>query len=359
MKHSARLFFILAAILAVPSIATSAVPTAKKDKAAEPAAEVSSAPHQYNSDASLSFGMPISITVVATSSNEGAARSALSSAVGRALSFDREFFSEGGAESQINALQHGQSLTLSQDGFDFISRSVKLATLTGGWFDITTPSQKNMFQKKDWRRVSLDENAKTISFKSDGMAVDLKKIAPGFVADIVMDELAKQGFTNAMVEVGPVHRNSGRDIFTPWNIQIGFGEKNGDGNAYRAYRYNISNVAAATVSPDGLGKGLVDPLSKKPVADNSIRSITILAADAMTATAFALAAYTVGPKFGLQYVEAHPETRGIMVDMGGNLLASRGLNVVAAPEREDAPQASAAGGPNDLRQREREENAEK
>ncbi|MFA4874598.1 MAG: FAD:protein FMN transferase [bacterium] len=358
MKQSTRILIVLAIILSIPALASTAVPTAKKEKAAEAAIESSPSLHQYTTQGTLGGGQPISITVVAPSSDEGSARAALSAALGRAMAFEREFFAEGGVESQLNALKRGQPLTLSADGFEFISRSVKLATLTGGWFDITAPSQKNWFQKKDWRRISLDETAKTVTFKSDGMAVDFHRIAPGFATDIAMDELAKQGFTNAMAEVGPVHRNSGRDIFTPWNIQIGFGENSTDGNAYRAYRYNISNVAAATVTPSGLGKGLVDPLNKKPVSDNAMRSITILAADATTATAYALAAYTVGPKFGLQYVEAHPETRGIMVDVSGNLLASRGLNIVTAPERDDNKQATADGGSNDLRQKQREESQE-
>lgn len=346
----------LALVILIPAFATSAVPTAKKDNVAEQ--KTVSSPHQYTQQASLVTGAPITITVVASSSQEASARSAISAALSRALTFDRDFFSDNGIESQLTNLKRGQTVSLSQDGFDFVSRAIDLAILTGGWFDITAPSPKSLFQKKDWRRIALDSNTRTISFKSSGMLVDAKKVAPGFVADLVIDELVKQGFTNAKVEVGPVHKNSGRDIFTPWSIQIGFGEKTQEDNAFRAYRYDISNVAAATVTPEGLGNGLIDPGNKKQISSRGLRSVTIFAADAMTANAFALAAYTIGPKYGMQFVEAHPETRGIMVDPKGRLLASHGINFIPAPERQDIEQTGPNGGSNDLRQKEREESQE-
>lgn len=363
MKKTTRILILMAVLaMLVPAVASTAVTTDKADKTAEkPAPVTSSAPHQYSSQATLLQGMPIAATVVATGSESAGAQQAISSALARATTFDRELFGENGIESQLTSLQPGQKLTLPPDVYAFFRKVVDLATLTGGWFDVAGPSDKGLFTQRDWRRIHLDDATNTISFKSTGMTLDLKRAALGYEVDLALDQLIKDGYVNAMVTAGPVSRNIGRDIFTPWQIEIGFGSNpDQDATAYRANRYRISNVAAATVTPQGLGAALIDPRNKKPVANAAMRSITIIAADATTATAYALAAYTVGPKFGLQFVEAHPETRGIMVDGSGNLLASRGFTIVSAPQDEQtAEQAAAAtGGSNDLRQKQNEEKSE-
>jgi thiamine biosynthesis lipoprotein ApbE len=364
MKRLTHAVVALAALLALAlplSAATSAPKEAKAAKVASaPALESPSIKRQYTAASQLAIGVPVQVTIVATSSEGAQAQAAASAAIARAVTFDQAFFAEGGIAQQLSTLPPGQPLTLPPDGFEFLSRAVKLATLTGGWFDIAGPSAKSFFTKRDWRRIALDEKAHTVTLKSSGMALDLSRAAIGFVADLVMEDVTKQGFADAMVEVGSVHRNSGKDIFTPWNITIGFGDGDASENAHRAYRYDITNVAAATVTADGLGANLLDPRNKKPVDGSAIRSITVLAADAMTAEAFALAAYTIGPKFGLQFIEAHPETRGILVDRSGRVLASRGLTIVAASqEQSDAQRAAAAlGGSNDLRQKQNEERME-
>jgi thiamine biosynthesis lipoprotein ApbE len=362
MKRVTPVLFSLAALLclALPLSTSASAPEkaekAKVEKAAAPV-EAPSGRHQYGSQIPLTTGIAAQATVVASSSEAGRAQAALAAAFSRAQAFDQEFFTEGGVEAKLASLPQGQALALSPDGFEFFKRAVSLATLTGGWFDITGPSGKSFFTKKDWRRLSLDDRARTIALRSSGMAFDLRRAAAGYEADLLLDELSKQGFTDAMVQVGDVHRNIGKDIFTPWNITLEFGAGSDTESARRALRYDIQNIAAATVNPQGMGSKLTDPLNKKVVDALGMRSITVFAADAMTATAFALAAYTIGPKFGLQFIEAHPETRGIMVDRGGNMLASRGLTIVAASHEQSEEQraAAAVGGSNDLRQKEREE----
>lgn len=362
MKAFFRTTALITALLAIPLSASTALTTDKKAKEgdATKASETvsSSAPRQFNSQAPLVNGTPLVATIVATGAESGSAQAAISRALSRATTFDRELFTEGGIESQLAQLEVGKPLTLSPDVYAFFKKVVDLATLTGGWFDVTGPSSKSLFTKNDWRRLALDDKASTITLKSKGISLDLRRAAVGYEVDLALAQLVSDGFVNAMVEAGPVSRNIGHDIFTPWKVEIGFGDSTTEEskNAYRARQYAISNVAIATITPDGLGKGLIDPRNKKPVSSLGIRSLTIVAADALTATSYALAAYTVGPKFGLLFVEAHPETRGIMVDQQGNLMASRGFSIVRASNDEPtAQQAAVSGGPNDLRQKQNEE----
>ena len=117
----------------------------------------------------------------------------------------------------------------------------------------------------------------------------------------------------------------------------------------------VPTAAAATVTPNGLGRGLIDGRNKEPVADGVMTSITIFANDATTATAFALAAYAVGPKHGIVYVEKHPEVKGVMVDNGGQLVASNGLGSTNKTITNRWPAEGTNRGPNNLGQKRREE----
>ena len=362
-----------AALLLLPAIAFPAV----TDAGANPATPPSSGLRQFEMSAALSDGTHLSITIAASSVDEARARAAMSGAVGRADSFYRGMLSEGGVADQLNALSAGKPMELSPDAYAVISKAVDIAAVTGGWYDPAGPSPSNWLTQRDWRRIRLDDASRTITFRSDGMKLDLRAISLGYAADIAMESITGSGFANARVEAGSICRIAGRDIFTPWKVQIGFGETGKAGAstageaskfAHRAFAYNVTNIAAATVTDEGLGAGLIDPKSKKPVASRKVKSVTVLAADATTAATYGLAAWTLGPRIGMRFIEQHPEVKGVLVDNDGRLFASEGLGssnapAEAAPDasavsgdaQTEAPKASHGLGPADLKQKQAEE----
>ena len=360
------------AILLLPAIAVPAVTTAK----AKTEAPVSSGTRQFGMQTTFADGVPLTMTIVASSGDEGRAGAAMASAAQRAQGLARELFGESGLEGKLANLPAGQPIELSPDAFAMIEKAVAIAAVTRGWYDIAGPSPGSWFTQRDWRRIDLDGAKRTIAFRSDRMQLDLRHIAQGYAVDLAMEAIAQAGFPDAKVEVGGVSRISGRDIFTPWTIEVGFGN-DAAAKAQRAFAYNLTNVAAATVTGDGLGAGLIDPKSKKPVPGTMMRSLTALAADATTATAYALAAWTLGPRIGMRFIEEHPEVKGMLVDNGGRLFASQGLagatgqpsdaaametEAIAAettaetPPQQNLPAASAADrGPTDMKQKQLEE----
>ena len=353
-RRSLRIFATL--LLLIPVTAHTAVTTVKQEKAPQPS--TASVTRQFTLESQISGGVPVSMTIVALSSEEGAAKAAMSQAVSRISSFSSELFSSGGVEEKINALKMGESLPLSDENFGFLSRVLDLCALTNGWFDIASSAQKSMILQRDWRRIRLNRETKSISFKSNGVGVDLKRIAQGYATDLALGEIQKAGFANALVRIGSAERNIGRDIFTPWSFQIGFGNR-GDKLARRALNYSLSNVAATTVTSHDLGSGLMDPHSKQLASGNGSQSITVIAADASTSTAYALAAFVLGAKNGLKFVLSHPESKGIMVDSDGNLVASAGFGNASSTAAIESQRKSASdGGPNDLRQKENEERSD-
>ena len=309
---------------------------------------------QFNGSASLPDSTNVSITVVTNDADEKAAQLAISQTLSEVKKIFDELFATDGVEEKLNHLPKNQSLQIPEASFDLISKAVNLSALTNGWFDITAVSPKNSFTQRDWRRISLDPATRSIVFKSDSMRVDLKNIALGYAADVAMKALLNAGFNDAMVEIGPVRKISGNDIFTPWNLKIPFGDEGS--LAHRAYGYNLTNISIATVTPDGLAKDLIDARSKRPINLRMMKNITVFAADATSAVAYAISAYTIGPKFALQFIKKHPEVKGIMVDNVGNLFVSEGFELKNAQLLSEAPPLNYKDrGPNDVRQKEAEE----
>jgi len=349
MRSRLRIAAIALAALLVPAVASTAM--------TEEGSPASGGGRQFTVEGALPSGDALTATVVAAPSEEGRAKVALSNAISRAQQFYGEILGAGGVASQLAGLEKGESIKLSPTAFDFIQKARTLAPQTDGFFDITAPSPKHAFIKSDWRRIALDPEGRTVTFKSDDIKLDLKRIALGYACDLMMETVKADGFANASVTAGPISRNEGRDIYTPWDIVVGFGERT-DTGTHRAYRYGISGIGAATVTPGGLGLGLIDPLNKKQVNwESTLRSVTVIAADATTATAFALAAYTVGPKYAMKYVMGHTAIRGIVVDGEGNLYASKELGITSVPYEKSIETAS-DGGPDDQRLKEREEKNE-
>ena len=177
------------------------------------------------------------------------------------------------------------------------------------------------------------------------------------MVDLAMDEIKNRGINDAMVTVGPIQRNTGRNIFTPWNIRIDFGNSGNSKFAHRAFYYSLPNLATATVTPTGLGYNLIDAQNKKLVTDKEVRSVTTIATDASTATANAIAVYTLGTKNGIKYMLSHPEVKGVVVDQNGDFFASTELGMENVRHNTDSskPYVTFDGGSNDLRKKKSEE----
>lgn len=354
-KLSYVLAILIAAASFIPSLASTAI--SKSADAPNQDKTATSSVRQFSGALGLLDGTTASITIIANSSEESKAVDAMSIALTHVRALDNEIFSPGGVDEKIASLKTGERLELPSDAFDMISKAVELSALTNGWYDVTAPSERHIFRTRDWRRVTLDKNTHTIAFTLGGMHLDLRRIFLGFAADLIMQDILQAGFSDAKVSVGPVQRVAGNDIFSRWGMQISFG---GAGEySSRALNYKMTNVASATITDDGLGSNLIDAKSKQPVPKKLTERVTVMASDAMTATAYVIAAYTLGPKIGLRFIEAHPETQGIIVDIGGNLFASKGFKTTNAITRETAEEIEALstpdGGSNDLKQKEREE----
>lgn len=352
MKKS---FAVIAILIA--SFATFSASALSKPKATRPNPQpIQTGPRQFIQSSALSSGVSVTITVVSDWSEESNIQSSISNVLSDLSRIDAEI--NGAAEgelSKINALSKGQEITLSNEFFDLISKARELADLTQGWFDITISSSGGWFSAKTYRQIKLDAEKKTFAFKTNDMQIDISAIWPAYLADITIGKLANQGITNAKVEVGNVNRNIGQDIYTPWNVSVAIPNPN-SANAYRSYVYSFSNKAVATLTPDMLLNPIIDRRNNEPVS-NTFKNVTVFGGDSMTASAFAVALYTLGPKDAPAFADRHPEVKGIFIDAEGKRSSSRDL-VLTHPNyaNEEMPTAPTVDrGPNDLKRKQLEE----
>lgn len=311
---------------------------------------------QFSSRHTLIDGTPVDVTVIGRDSEKGSVESAVSTALSNVRRLDSEMFAPGGFAEKLNSLKKAQPIELPPSLFNMIAKASVLSHQTEGWYDIASPSPNSWFSQRDWRRIALDDKAYTLTYKSADMKLDLKRISLAFFTDMLSETLLASGYNNFMVEIGPIRRYHGHNIFTPWNIQVGFGPDKTSQLAHRAQSFNLNDTSVATVTSRGLGRNLIDGRNKKIVEPNLMRSITILSNDAMTAEAFALAVYAVGPKYGMRYVDFNPAIKGIMVDNNGQIMASADLKSTNPNLISKWPEPSGKEhGPNNLNQKQREE----
>lgn len=330
---------LLALSMVLASTFALAAPALPKSKTPQPAY---SGPRQFTQSVALSNGVAATVTVIADQVEEARVMGLISGALSDLARIDTNVNGNPDGElAKLSALTKGQGLVVSDELFDFLFKAKELADNTDGRFDICT----------NYRKLSLDTGTKTVTFKDDNMNLDTASLWPAYLVDAGLAKLTADGLTNVKVEVGNVSRNVGQDIYTPWKVSVNIPNPRSQ-NAYRSYQYSFSNKAVAS---------LTNSVSVEDAgAAGNFSSVTVFGGDTMTASAYALAMYALGPKYAQAFADNHPEVKGIFVDGAGNLTSSRDL-MISHPnygaEDTAAPVPGVSGGPNDISQKKREEMA--
>ncbi|MCX5677626.1 MAG: FAD:protein FMN transferase [Candidatus Omnitrophica bacterium] len=142
--------------------------------------------------------------------------------------------------SKINRLKNGETLKISREAFELISKAIKYGLKTGGVFDITVkplidiwvrakaegkiPSESDIrdaIDKVGSRDVVLDSSGSTISFKKPGMAIDLGGVAKGYAAGQAIKVLKENGVKSAIVHAGgDMYCLGFKSGSKPWKVGI-------------------------------------------------------------------------------------------------------------------------------------------
>ena len=229
----------------------------------------------------------------------------------------------------------GEAVPVSEDLWAVLSRAQEISRHSGGAFDITVgpvvrlwrrarrrevfPPQDRLAEARQlvgYELIRLDPDRRTVALLKPNMRLDLGGVAKGYVIDQMLAELRKQGITRALVDAGgdvglgdPPPGQSG------WRIGVAPLEP-------KAEPSRFLNLARCGVATSGdmwqfveLGgrrySHLIDPRTGIGLTDHS--SVTVVAADAMTADALASAVSVLGPEQGMGLIEKMPDTAALML----------------------------------------------
>ncbi len=246
----------------------------------------------------------------------------------------------GGIDRQMSPWRHDSALSrfnagsagwhAADDELVHVTRcAVALAARSGGAFDPTVGPLVARWGfgpieggEPDWRALSVD-TGRIAKARAD-LTLDLCGIAKGRALDRAVELAAAAGLDDLLFDLGGElralgHHPAGRE----WRVAVRHPER---GRAVPAALRLPPGRGVATSGPETQGYALagrtyghiIDPAARAPV-DTGLRSVTVVAEDAMTADGWATALFAAGEGAGLALCEEHDIAALFLVGEGRGL----------------------------------------
>jgi len=257
-------------------------------------------------------------------------------------------------QSIISKVNRNEPVTVDSLFTAVFLRSREITAATGGAFDISASPLFNAWgfgfkNKENITQAKIDSLRQFCGMqhvrlemgriiKNDPrVTLNANAIAKGFGVDVVACFLEQFGITNYLVEIGGEVRCKGINRKgAPWTVGI---DKPVDGNIFPGEdlqtKLHLTDRALATsgnyrkyYEEDGRKYAhTINPATGYPVEHNLL-SATVLAADCMTADAFATAFMVLGLEGSKELLSRHPELDAYLIyEENGQLLgyATKGI----------------------------------
>ena len=300
------------------------------------------------------FAMDTYMTVKAYGSNGDAAVDAAVDEINRLDAL----LSTGKKDSEIGQINANNGGQLSEDGAVLMERSLELYKSTNGAFDVAiypvmkawgftdgnyqvpdADTLKATLELVDPSLIDYDKETSTVSFKKDGVQIDLGGIAKGYTSSRIMDIYKEKGVTSGLVNLGG-------------NAQV-FGTKP-DGSLWRVavqspdsedeYLGVLETKDKAIITSGGYERyfekdgvtyhHIIDPSTGYP-ADNGLISVTIVSADGTLADGLSTSLFVMGKDKAIDYWKAHSdEFDMILLTDDEKLYVSEGIKDSFTSDRE-------------------------
>ncbi len=226
---------------------------------------------------------------------------------------------------RLNRLPAGESLPVSPETFDCLQRAMEISRASGGAFDVTCrplvslwkqaaeqdrlPSQEELARVRSLigsDKITLNAQTRSVARAADGMQVDLGGIAKGYALDLAAEAMLKAGATSVLVDVGgDVMAVGTNPDGKPWRIGVK--------HPFEAGIFLVLELSDRAVATSGVqqrfheieGKRyshIIDPRTGWPA--EQAPSVTVIAADGLTADAWATVFSVLSIEEGKQLIEA-------------------------------------------------------
>lgn len=250
--------------------------------------------------------------------------------------------------SKINAAAGKSPVKVGDEVLAVIERAQAMARTSGGSFDITVGAYRGLWkfdQDRDgtipdpaevrkrlplvgYKGLTIDKKAATVKLKKPGMRITLGGIAKGYAVDRSVKLLHERGFVDFILQAGGDLYVSGQRGDRQW--RVGIRDPRGKPTstfaiaAIQNQTFSTSGDYERSVIKDGVRyHHILDPRTGKPAT--RCRSVTVLAADALTADAWSTALFVMGHTRGMKLVERQKGMEAVFVDSKNKVHVSSGL----------------------------------
>lgn len=252
--------------------------------------------------------------------------------------------------SKLNDAAGGPAKPISSELFEVLETAKRIHGETEGTFDVTFHGVGHLWSFKagstppspasieaalplvDGSALELDVETRTARLPKTGMKIGLGAIAKGYAVDRASALLRARGFANHVVEAGGDTYAAGSKGDQPW--RVGVKDPEGLGSlgvlSIRERAVVTSGDYMRFFEHEGRRYAhIIDPTTGWPIeANESPKSVTLLAANATEADAYCTAVTVMGPARGLAFVESRPDLDAVIIERDGTVRVSTGLKDV-------------------------------
>ncbi len=246
--------------------------------------------------------------------------------------------------SRLNREAPAGFVDIDPELFFLIERSLDFSRLTDGAFDVTYASAGRYYDYRagvrpddemlaqavtaiDYRYLELDGERHAIRYRHPGVYVDLGGIGKGYAVDRAVGILAAIPIERAMVSAGGDSRIVGDRQGQPWVV----GVRDPRDASGKVAVLPLVDVAVSTsgdyerfFDENGVRyHHIIDPQTGDSA--RSVRSVTIVGADATSTDALSTSVFVMGIERGLSLIDRLGGVDAIVVDDEGLLHFSSGL----------------------------------
>lgn len=251
---------------------------------------------------------------------------------------------------KVNAASGKEAVKVSQGTFDVVKLALSYAEETDGLLDPSIGPLINLWdighegakvpdkddletarKLTDYRKVVLDEANLTIKLEEPGMVLDLGSIGKGYAADQVAKYMHDHDLNSALINLGGSSINAvgGKPDGADWNVGLQDPVKS-RGSQLGTVKINNETIDSSGVyerffMEDGVRyHHILDPRTGYPT-QNGLMSITIVSDNATDADALSTAAFVMGLKDGMAYIEKQPGIEAFFILDDNSIHATSGL----------------------------------
>lgn len=234
--------------------------------------------------------------------------------------------------SRLNRTGHAAWVVVEPSLFDVIASAQEYARLSEGAFDATvgplvrlwgffekrghlplSEAEAGVRDRVGYGHVLVDSTRRAVRFDRPGVEIDLGGIAKGYALDRAAQALRSEGIETTRIDVGG-------------NLFI-LGGPAWIGVAHPLARDSLLcrvEVRDQAVSTSGSSENffvfegvryshIFDPRTGRPVSNNGLLSVTVVAPEGMASDALSTAAFVMGPEKGLALIEGIPGSGALFV----------------------------------------------